>query len=209
MDGGDGPAPAGAPGVYGAPSTGVKDGGTASQGLWVSFPRRPFGRGAKVLRPRSLGPSPKGTPRETDPLPRLALRWVTAYAMVHDLPDRAAEGDPRVRPRVPAGAGHRADPSRDLRPLRLLLLRHRVQASEAAAGQGLPAPGLEPEARHRADPRHPWRSWRRPARQRSRSAVLRSHRRRTADRGGDRQRTGHRPRAPPVVARRLSVRPPS
>src|SRR6202043_3996900 len=25
--------------------------------------------GAKVIRPRSLGPSPKGRPRETDPLP--------------------------------------------------------------------------------------------------------------------------------------------
>src|SRR5262245_25960533 len=87
----------------------------------------------------------------------LALRRVTAYTYVHELPDRTSEGNPRVHSGLPPGAGYRSHAPGDLREVRILLVRHRVQAPEAAPGEGLPAPGLEPEARHRADPRHPRR----------------------------------------------------
>src|SRR6202043_3201142 len=40
-----------------------------SEGWWVSLPRPPFGRGAQAPGAYDFGPSPKGRPRETDPLP--------------------------------------------------------------------------------------------------------------------------------------------
>src|SRR6185369_10250518 len=75
----------------------------------------------------------------------------------HDLPDRAPKRDSGIHPGVPAGAGDRTDASRNLREVRVLVLRHRLQAPEAAAGEGIPPAGLEPEAGHRAAPRDPRR----------------------------------------------------
>ncbi len=74
--------------------------------------------------------------------------------------------------------GYSPDAPRDLRALRLLLLRHRLQAPEAARGEGLPAARLESEARRRADRGAGCGERRR------RDPLPRSHRRRQADRGG-------------------------
>src|ERR1700709_1135426 len=73
----------------------------------------------------------------------------------HVLPHRAPERDPGVYPWVPPGARHRSHAPGDLREVRVLLVRHRLQAPEAAATEGVPEAGLEPEAGHRADPGDP------------------------------------------------------
>src|SRR6185295_13356081 len=58
----------------------------------------------------------------------------------HVLPHRTAKRDPGVHPGVPPGARYRSHAPGDLRAFRVLLVRHGLQASEAAAAEGVPAP---------------------------------------------------------------------
>src|SRR5437867_10280959 len=81
----------------------------------------------------------------------LDFRLITAYIALlrgsHEVPDRKTTRHPAVHPGVPAGARSRSYPPRNLRSLRLLLLRHGLQASVPAREKGTHPPRLEPEAR--------------------------------------------------------------
>src|SRR5712692_7225178 len=79
----------------------------------------------------------------------LDFRLITAYIAPlrgsHEVRDRTATRHPAVHPGVPAGARNRTDPPGDLRSLRLLVLRHGLQAPLPAREEGTHPPRLESE----------------------------------------------------------------
>jgi amino acid adenylation domain-containing protein len=68
------------------------------RGWWVSLLRPPFGRGAQAPGAYDFGPSPKGRPRETDPLPeRAPLELATVDLAALPGPRQAAETERLAR----------------------------------------------------------------------------------------------------------------